>query len=350
MLDSSKLRLNNIIGSAVKISSEQSRQRVLYRTIGLLLKFLVSAAAIYYIINRIRSAESELALAHFFDAFTGSIRLPVVILLSILLMMINWSMEVVKWKILINTQFDIRWKTAVKGVISGVTFGIFSPNRLGEFVGRVLALSPERRLQGSLLSFVNGLAQTLATFSFGVVGMVYFVQYFGSQVFGGLATLVIQLTIFSSLILAVMLYFRVDLLSNFLKRFSILKKYQNYFDVFEALPASILHKIYHLSLLRFITFIVQYILVFYLILDDPEWMAIIGASVLTLFSTTLVPFLPIPDILLRETIALSYFDLFNFDLYIVSIAVFSVWIINVALPAFIGAFVLFTYRIFRRWS
>jgi len=221
---------------------------------------------------------------------------------------------------------------------------------LGEFVGRVLALSPERRLSGSLLSFVNGLAQTLATFSFGVIGMVYFVDYFGSQVFGGLATLAIQLTIFLSLVLAVMLYFRVDLLSSFLKRFSNLKKYHSYFDVFESLPNSVLHKIYHLSLLRFVTFILQYILVFYLILDDPEWMAIIGASVLTLFSTTLVSFLPIPDILLRETIALSYFDLFNFDLYVVSIAVFSVWIINVALPALIGAFILFTYRIFRRWS
>ena len=350
MLNISKLRLNKLIDSIASISSEQNSQRFIYRVTGLVVKLLVSIAAVYYIGTRIQSAESELALAQFFKTIAGTSRLPLALSLSVVLMMVNWSMEVVKWKVLINTQFDVKWKTAFKGVISGVTFGIFSPNRLGEFVGRVLALSPERRLSGSLLSFVNGLAQTLATFSFGVIGLIYFVQYFGSEVFGVFATLAIQLTILSSLVLAVMLYFRVDFLSNFLQRFSFLRKYHTYFDVFESLPSSILHRIYHLSLLRFITFILQYILVFYLILDGPEWLAIIGASVLTLFSTTLVPFLPIPDILLRETIALSYFDLFSFDLYIVSVAVFSVWIINVALPALFGAVVLFTYRIFRRWS
>ncbi|MDA7836848.1 hypothetical protein N9A49_05520 [Salibacteraceae bacterium] len=114
---------------------------------------------------------------------------------------LNWSMEVIKWKILISTQFEVKWKTALKGVLSGVTFGVFSPNRLGEFVGRVLALAPDRRISGSLLSFVNGLAQTLATFSFGVFGLVYFVQYFGYNVFGGFGTLAIQLTISLGLVI-----------------------------------------------------------------------------------------------------------------------------------------------------
>lgn len=350
MISSSKLRLNQLIDSLRTISSEQTSQRIVYRVIGLSVKLLVSIAAVYYIAQRIQSAESELALGHFFQTILVSSQLPMVLFASVLLMMVNWSMEVVKWKVLIDTQFQVKWKTAFKGVISGVTFGIFSPNRMGEFVGRILALPPERRVLGSLLSFVNGLSQTLATFSFGVIGLIYFVQYFGAEVFGGFATLAIQLTILSSLVLAIMLYFRVDLLSKFLQRFTFLKKYHAHFDVFESLPSAILQRIYHLSLLRFVTFVLQYILIFYLILENPQWLAIIGASVLTLFSTTLVPFLPIPDLLLRETIALSYFDLFEFDLYLVSIAVFSVWAINVALPALMGAVTLFTYRIFRRWS
>ncbi len=350
MLNISKLGINKLIDSFRPFSSEQTSQRFFYRIIGLALKLIVSITAIYFIVSRIQRAESELSFVGFFGEIIAAPQFPLVLFASLILTTLNWSMEVIKWKILISTQFEVKWKTALKGVLSGVTFGVFSPNRLGEFVGRVLALAPDRRISGSLLSFVNGLAQTLATFSFGVFGLVYFVQYFGYNVFGGFGTLAIQLTISSSLVLAIMLYFRVDLLTSLFQRIRFLKAYHSYFIVFSELPNSILHRIYQLSLLRFITFILQYVLVFYLILDSPEWMAIIGSSVLTLFSTTLVPFLPIPDLLLRESIALSYFDLFNFDLYLVSIAVFCVWIVNVALPALIGAVVLFTYKIFRRWS
>jgi len=105
--------------------------------------------------------------------------------------------------------------------------------------------------------------------------------------------------------------------------------------------------LFHLSLLRFITFIFQYLLVFDLLVPGAQWMQVAGAAMLALFSTTVLSVIPMPDLLLRETVAVGYFGLFRFDPVVVSEAVLLVWLINVALPAACGAVVIFTYRIFR---
>ncbi|MEX2598000.1 MAG: hypothetical protein WEC59_13825 [Salibacteraceae bacterium] len=330
-------------------SSAQAIGKRKLRATGIVFKLVVSVAVLAYIYYRLAGANKELSLFEFFRTsmafswFGASI-----IVSSLVLMMINWGIEVVKWKRLLDGETNITWKNATKGVLSGVSFGIFSPNRLGEFAGRILALPPDVRLKGTLLSFVNGVAQTMATFSFGALGLVYLLATFGAGSIGALATLLTQLSLIICLGLALIVYFELGRLSPKLSKIGFLRKWKDDLGVFANVPISTLHYLYHLSLLRFVSFIGQYIVLFWLVLENPKWIEITGAATMMLFSSTLLPFLPVPDLLIKEAVAMEYFGLFQFDALKVSLVVFLVWFINVALPAVLGAAVLFSYRIFKR--
>ena len=55
-------------------------------------------------------------------------------------MCLNWSIEAIKWRLLIKKMQPITFIEALKGVLSGVAVGTFTPNRIGEFGGRILYL------------------------------------------------------------------------------------------------------------------------------------------------------------------------------------------------------------------
>ena len=343
----SKLIARSLASSIGVGSSEQLLGRSGYRVLGLFLKSAISLAVILFIYQRFVSAERQLSVMAFLSGIQLNGSAVILAFAAGLFMALNWSMEVVKWKYLVSSQFELTWKRAAKGVLSGITFGLFTPNRVGEFFGRVLTLGDGQRIKGALLSMVNGIAQTVATLTFGVMGIVLFLFQFGPESLGWIPTIILQATVLLTLCLALILYYRIDLFSELLLRNPRLKKFSEQVQVFASLPNPLLSKIYLLSIVRFATFIVQYLIVFRALMPAQGMLEVLSASILTLFSITLLPFVPVPDLLLRESFALGYFELYQFDPVGVSIVVFVVWGINVALPSVIGAITLFTFRFFK---
>jgi uncharacterized membrane protein YbhN (UPF0104 family) len=58
----------------------------------------------------------------------------------VLLMIVNWSVEAFKWKISVAKIQPISFFKAFKAVLSGISFSVSTPNRVGEYLGRVLLL------------------------------------------------------------------------------------------------------------------------------------------------------------------------------------------------------------------
>jgi hypothetical protein len=307
-------RLSNLLLAFLNASANvKSSEHVIAPTGGLIIswtiKFGVSVAALYYIFSRILS--EGIALDFIFSSVLETSILSIVILSvsSILLASLNWGLEMYKWNMLIKPQLGTHWRTSVKGVLTGTTFGIVSPNRIGEFVGRILALGPSQRVSGALLSFVNSCAQSMATLTFGIVGFMFLIEEFGLDAMGTLASRMIQVLLIMLWASSLFIYFKLPALSKMKSNRRSFDRIQKYLTVFDSLD--------------------------------------FGLAAVTLFTSTILSFVPIPDIMLRETLALSYFGLFGFNLVEVSIGVFLVWFINVAMPAIVGSIVLFSYRIFR---
>ncbi len=347
MSNPSKLQVGRKQKASLLKSSEQLRKLSKNRLLGFALKVLISGAAIGYIVDKIWTSFQSQALFEVIGLSTTVLSVVVLIVPMALLMAANWGVEVVKWKLLISRQYSISWRRSVKSILSGTTFGVFSPNRSGEFLGRVLALPSDQRLKGAVLSFVNGLAQTLATYTFGVVGIILLLENFGGELLNFVSIRILQITLILTVIILLTLYLNFRLFARYLASIRFIRERARYINVLKRTDRKLLLKLYNWSLLRFSIFLCQYWLVFTWIGVDQDLASLSIASILSLFSSTIVPFLPIPDLLVRESVALSYFELYGFDSVTVSAAVLFIWLFNIALPAVVGAIVLFTYRIFR---
>src|SRR4051812_44001053 len=56
------------------------------------------------------------------------------LVLVVVLMIVNWSFEAIKWKVSIQNLQNISFFKAFKAVLSGVSFSVSTPNRIGEYL------------------------------------------------------------------------------------------------------------------------------------------------------------------------------------------------------------------------
>ena len=87
----------------------------------------------------------------------------------ILLMILNWSVEAIKWKALMERLNPISFKSALDGVLAGISTGLITPNRIGNFIGRTQLLDKELRTRATLLTFLSNLSQFVPSIFFGII-------------------------------------------------------------------------------------------------------------------------------------------------------------------------------------
>jgi len=91
---------------------------------------------------------------------------------TITLMIANWSIETIKWKLAIQKIQRISFFTAFKAVLSGVSFSVTTPNRVGEYLGRVLYMEEGKRIKAISLTIAGSMSQLLITLLMGMVGLL----------------------------------------------------------------------------------------------------------------------------------------------------------------------------------
>jgi hypothetical protein len=96
------------------------------------------------------------------------------LLLVFLLLPANWMLEAVKWEFLVSKIQKIRFVEALKAVLAGVSTGFFTPNHVGEIVGRIVCLPEGKRKQGFSLSVLSALTQSIVKTIFGIPALILF--------------------------------------------------------------------------------------------------------------------------------------------------------------------------------
>lgn len=93
---------------------------------------------------------------------------------TLALLPLNWLTESIKWKIIVSETQEITLKTALKSVLAGFSTGFITPNRMGDFVGRILFLNQINRKTGITLSLINSLTQNIVIALFGIPAALLF--------------------------------------------------------------------------------------------------------------------------------------------------------------------------------
>src|SRR5688572_10979456 len=93
-------------------------------------------------------------------------------ILVFVLMFVNWSLEALKWKISVQRVQPVSFLRSLKAVFSGVSFSVTTPNRTGEYLGRVLYMDEGNRLKVISLTVLGSLSQLIITVFFGLLGLL----------------------------------------------------------------------------------------------------------------------------------------------------------------------------------
>jgi len=243
--------------------------------------------------------------------------------LVVLLMPFNWLLESYKWKMLTKPIKAISLKSALKGVLSGLSLAFITPHGIGDYIGRIAMIKSENRsrLVGSLL-LGRGM-QMFVTLLFGLIG-VYFVL--GWSVFMTLGVI----ALIGLVILLLITKVKVISKSNWLK------KLLYYFDIISEFDFAFVFKLLFVSALRYVVFATQFIIVLGLFVETSILQNLAGTTWILLAKSVLPAFNFLSDLGVREVSAIYFYESYNVELVSVLSASLTVWIINILAPTLIG--------------
>ncbi|MFN0257409.1 lysylphosphatidylglycerol synthase domain-containing protein [Pedobacter ureilyticus] len=261
-----------------------------------------------------------------------------------LLMLFNWGLEAVKWKELIARVEQISLWRAVESVFCGLTWAVFTPNRLGEYGGRVFFLSPKRRIIGVVAMTVGNIGQLVLTNVFGAITVCIFVYRFIP-----LEPILQAATCGIALVFAlffIVFYFNIKWLNGLLLSIKFTRKYQKFYAVLARYKKKELLKILLFCLARYAIFTTQYIIMFLWLIPDLKMMDILLLVPILFFVQSTLPSLDLLDIGIRSVTALFFFKYITDQNTAVVACIASIWLINIIIPAILGSYFVFKLNFF----
>jgi len=307
----------------------------LWISIGKWLLALIGFAFIYKQV--FLNSEYELLRTNFIHYYTVT-NIIYFLIPAAVLVLVNWGIESYKWKHIIKPLENISILQAIKGVLAGVATGFFTPNRIGEFGGRILYLNHADKISSSISTIAGSFAQLIATLTFGCLAMVaYNIDLHLTNYY------ITALLFFIAIILSTCLLVLYYNFSKIADLFSLRLYLPRFYDKFAHLKnanSAYLSKILWLSVFRYFTFCVQYILLLYFFqVHISLEHALVCVSLIYLLHTA-IPTVAIIEAGVRGAGAMAVIGPYTNQPTEILLAAYTLWIINIILPSLLGLYLI----------
>jgi uncharacterized membrane protein YbhN (UPF0104 family) len=294
------------------------------------MKFLLIAAVIFFVGFRLISIDWTVAKII-------SIEHTSLLAIAIVLLSLNWGLEFLKWKI---TVIAIGGKSSSRqllaSLMAGISSGLVTPNRIGNFIGRMLYFSPQSRANVILGSLYGNLAQFLASVIIGLPGLFFMgTTVFKASIHPVLLVIACVMTLLLTIGYFVFPFMKIRKWTFLVRRFNLILRFQR-------MSRKLVAPLFILSVLRYIVFAIQYILVLMAFGAPAERLLVYGV-LLTFLITTLIPGFVLGKLLVRETVALSVLSAVVGNPVVIIFSSLLVWVINLGFPGLIG--LVFLYKV-----
>ena len=267
--------------------------------------------------------------------------------IMLFLMMLNWGLEALKWRQLVKHLMPIRFSQAFYGVLAGVSFTMITPNRMGEFLGRVLYMPDGSRIKAAALTAMGSLSQLIVTLFAGLLGIWYLqVKASDSNHWPVLLTNALVLGTGVALVLALLVFFNIGKTIRLLEKWPPLSKYFAFIHAIGEIAWPELLKLLALAMLRYFVFLAQYWWVFSSFDLPISANDLIGATAAMFLMIAIIPTISLAELGVRGKISLYVFGLFCTDELGILVASGAIWLINIILPAIAGSLIMLSVRLF----
>jgi len=271
----------------------------------------------------------------------------------LLLMMVNWGVEARKWQVLMKPLQRLTWWKAYKATLTGLAFALNTPNRVGEYGGRVLYIEEGKRIRAISLTIVGSMSQFLISLLFGCGGLIYLLNlspgttaYNISESYSFWMGLLFNI-VAAGCIVGLLVYFKLGWLIRIIDKLPALKRLTPHIAVLEQLNYGFLLRVCSLSLTRYIVFVFQYVLILQLMqVEVSVWQAFWLVTVMFLI-LAVVPTIALAEVGLRGQVSLELFGLFSSNKIAIIAAAAGIWFINLIVPALMGSLLILSIKIFK---
>jgi len=352
----------SLTGSPVNLTEVNLKNTNLYKTLNNIFRLAIVAASLGFIYWKVFAGGNLKELAESITSYTGNPHFLRGIILLMLLMLLNWAVESVKWQQLVRRAEPISFFKSFQSVLAGVTVSIFTPNRTGEFIGRAFILKKSEPFTAVLLTLVGSFSQLIVTLMLGSLALIFsYKKFLPAGVIVpdwaniGVISGIVMMNIFLVLAFLNLPFFGKLTEKTFNGRFS---RFAKYIQAIGAISRKELIRVWLLSLLRYLIFSFQFFLIlriFGIMLPVIPACYIIPVIYLAL---AIVPTIALSELGVRGSVSLYFIGAFllqargipmsESEALSVVLAAGSLWVINLAVPALAGIPFVFKLRFFRK--
>ncbi len=267
------------------------------------------------------------------------------------LMLLNWGLEARKWQVIISRLQQLSWIQCLRATFTGTTLAFFTPNRMGEYMGRVLYVDEGKRIQAVSLTIVGSMGQLLITLVLGISGLVYIRSELIQKAVGPSSAVfwlngVLYISILATCFLT-LLYFRLSWLIRWIEKIPRIEKLVRHIRVLDNFNLTMLLRILSLSAGRYLVFVIQYFILFDVFkVELNGWQVFWSVSVVFLVLAIVPTIALITELGVRWKTSVEVVQLFSVNVVGILATSLAIWIINLVIPALIGSLLILSVRLF----
>jgi hypothetical protein len=263
------------------------------------------------------------------------------LLLVIFFMLANWSIESLKWKMAVSGFYPLGFAKAFRGVLFGLSVAIFTPNRSGEYFGRIWVIPNHARVKSILATIFANSMQLAVTLIFGAISL--FMWQINNKLPFGINHQKMEVYLLAIVLIAALF---VAILILFWKRTEILKTPVSAMlkEVRQTWSLNLVFQLWGLSFLRYLVFMVQFWILLKLCNAPVPFMETFYGIGIMYLVMALIPVLTFAEPAVRSTLSVLFLSVYSSNEAGIVCASIFMWIINLAIPALAGAVLLNSYK------
>ena len=299
------------------------------------IKIFIMVAAYGYLIYTFINFEHYEDFSYYFK--THGLENLKYLLGCLLLIPLNWLLESAKWKEVLSKIQVLSLGQAIKSVLIGLTSGFFTPNRVGEPVGRSMFLADGNKTKGVICSLICTLSQSFATLFFVCVAFLFVGEFTGLNGEADSISLIRNIGI-ACTVLVCLLYFTLPFWVGKLKLKS--EKLQDIASAISQVSYASLLKMSLYSVIRFAVYSFQYFLMlrFFAVSISPvEAFVFIPINY---FLVSIIPSVAFAEVGIRGSSAVLVLGTITQNTLGVALAAVALWFINYVIPMLVGSLLL----------
>lgn len=238
---------------------------------------------------------------------------------------VNLFCEVKKWQALLGER-TMSLRSGYVQVLSGICSGFVTPNRIGEFAGRLAFLPEKLKAKGPAATFTGSFLQGSTTAIFGVIGLIFF-PFFPERFTNTNSLYAIGIGLI--LMIAAFIFIKNRSDGKYLRLRAA-------FRYFQTLRRADLMRASGWAVLRYLCFSTQFVISLYCFGFTGTLAEAYTGVFLLYFCQSFIPGAALGELGIREVLAMVIFGAFLVHPLPAVFAGLTVWLANIGIPVLAG--------------